>query len=83
MTKIRKSLFGDKTDIELGFFARASCGFNGDKNYATYLDNRDCGKGVIYELLKMSLEEYVKPFALGNVFRGRETQITPQEVQEK
>ena len=40
MTKIRKSLFGDKTDKELGFFARASCGFNGDKNYATYLDNR-------------------------------------------
>jgi hypothetical protein len=81
--KILKPLFGNKLKLALQFFSRAIAGHNEDKNYATYLGNRDCGKGVIYDLLKETFENYVKTFALDNVLCGRESSLTPQEAQRK
>jgi hypothetical protein len=76
-------LFGDKTELALHFFSRAMAGYNLDKNNATYLGNRDCGKGVIFNAFKNAFEDYVDSFTLDNVLCGRETSITPQEAEKK
>ena len=39
--KIFEPLFNKKTDLALQFFSRAFAGHCEDKNYATYLGNRD------------------------------------------
>jgi len=72
-TKIFDNMFGDKTQTALHFLGRAIAGFNVDKNWATYLGSRDCGKGVIYEALKSAFGEYVATFELGNLLYQRQT----------
>jgi hypothetical protein len=67
------NMFGDKTDTALHFLGRAMTGFNDDKNWATYLGSRDCGKGVIYEALKSAFGDYVATFELGNLLYERST----------
>lgn len=75
-------LFGKKIDTALHFLSRGIAGHCEDKNWASYLGNRDCGKGVIYDGLKSSFEEYVQTFELGNVMyeRYRDTQEASKKL---
>lgn len=72
--KIFDSLFGDKLDKALHFLSRALAGHSEDKRWATYLGNRNCGKGVIYTLLSGAYEGYVSTFELGNLLYSRKTE---------
>jgi hypothetical protein len=71
--KIFDTLYGDKTDKALHFLSRALAGHHEDKRWATYLGNRNCGKGVEYELLCEGFENYVSTFELGNMLYCRKT----------
>ena len=62
--KIYDIAFGEKVDLALHFLSRGIAGHNEDKNWATYIGNRDCGKGVIYDSLVNAFEGYVKSFEL-------------------
>lgn len=70
-SKIFDSLFGSNIQTALLFLSRAIAGHIEDKNFATYLGSRDCGKGVIFELLKNSFGDYVSSFELGNMLYER------------
>jgi hypothetical protein len=56
--------------MALKFFARAFAGCYDDKNFATYVGNRDCGKGVLY-LLFEAFGSYLKTLSLDNVLCSR------------
>ena len=71
--KIYDIAFGKKVDIALHFLSRGIAGHNEDKNWATYIGNRDCGKGVIYDSLVYAFEGYVKSFELGMIQYQRKT----------
>jgi hypothetical protein len=64
-------LFEDKTDDALHYLARALGGHSEDKNWATFLGRRDCGKGVIYDALSATFGPYVCSFDLGNILYQR------------
>lgn len=72
-TKIFEVLYGNKTNTALQFLSRAIAGHHEDKRWATYLGNRNCGKGVEFDLLKYSFEDYVSTFELGNMLYCRKT----------
>jgi hypothetical protein len=71
--KIFNTLYGDKTNKALQFLSRALAGHHEDKRWATYLGNRNCGKGVEYDLLSEGFENYVSTFELGNMLYCRKT----------
>lgn len=71
--EIIDNMFGYKADIALHFLSRAIAGEYEDKNWATYLGNRNCGKGVLYDGFKYAFECYVNPFELGNILYHRKT----------
>jgi hypothetical protein len=71
--KIFNTSYGDKTDLAFHFLSRALAGHYEDKRFATYLGNRNCGKGVLYDLLKFAFEDYVNTFELGNLLYNRQT----------
>lgn len=71
--KIFDTLYGNKTNKALHFLSRALAGHHEDKRWATYLGNRNCGKGVEYELLSEGLESYISTFELGNMLYCRKT----------
>jgi len=50
-----------------------TAGHNEDKRWATYLGNRNCGKGVEYDLLKAAFGDYISTFELGNLLYCRKT----------
>jgi len=70
---IIENMFGKNTDLALHFLSRAIAGEYEDKNWATYLGNRNCGKGVLYDALKYAYECYVNTFELGNIMYQRRT----------
>lgn len=72
-TNIFENMYGSKKEIALHFLSRAIAGQHEDKNWATYVGNRDCGKGVQYEILESGFEEYVRTFELGNIMYNRKT----------
>lgn len=76
--EIKKQIFrpqyGEKMETLLHFYSRAIAGHNEDKIWASYLGNRNCGKGVEYELLKNAFGPYVSPFELDNVCYVRKTE---------
>jgi len=72
-TKIFETSYGKNKNRALHFLSRAIAGHVEDKRWATYLGNRNSGKGVEYELLKSGLEDYVKTFELGNLLYCRKT----------
>jgi len=80
-TDIFGNLFGNDITMALNFLSRAIAGHYEDKNWASYLGNRNCGKGIIYELLKSSLEEYVNTIDIMNLMGERTTQ-TRQNAKE-
>ena len=47
--RIFEPLFSRDTTKALNFLSRGLAGHYEDKNWATYLGNRDCGKGVFYD----------------------------------
>ena len=59
-----ENLFGEDTIRSLNFLSRGIAGHFEDKNWATYLGNRDCGKGVLYDILKYGFGDYVQTFEL-------------------
>lgn len=75
---IFEPLFGDKMQEALQFLSRAIAGHCEDKNWASYLGNRDCGKGVIYDLLKLSLGSYVQTFELNHIMYQRDRPDTSE-----
>ncbi len=70
-TKLFETMFGNDTMKALQFFARGIAGNCEDKNWASYVGNRDCGKGVFNDALKYAFEDYVQPFELGNILHER------------
>lgn len=71
--RLFEPMFGDKMELALKFLARAMGGHNVDKTWATYMGNRNCGKGVLYDLLKSAFGNYVSTFELGNLTYNRKT----------
>lgn len=72
-TKIFEPLYGENMEQALQFLSRAIAGHREDKRWATYLGNRDCGKGVEYELLFNAFGQYVSQFELSNILYNRLT----------
>jgi hypothetical protein len=70
---ILKPLYGIKMDQALHFLSRAIAGHFEDKRWATYLGNRNCGKGVEYDILSSAFGEYVSTFELGNLLYNRKS----------
>lgn len=71
--KIFNTQYGDKAATALKFLSRAIAGQYEDKRWATYLGNRNCGKGVEYDLLKTAFGDYVATFEVGNMLYSRKT----------
>ena len=80
-TNIFDILFGNDIKLALNFLSRAIAGHYEDKIWGSYLGNRNCGKGIIYELLKSSLEEYVDTIDIMNLM-GERTAQTRQNAKE-
>ena len=70
---ILKPLYGMKMDRALHFLSRAIAGHYEDKRWATYLGNRNCGKGVEYDILSSAFGDYVSTFELGNLLYNRKS----------
>ena len=68
--KIFIPLFNSKVDMALKFFARSFAGHCEDKNFATYIGNRDCGKGILFELFE-AFDSYLKALSLDNILCSR------------
>lgn len=71
--KIFETSYGKNKNRALHFLSRAIAGHAEDKRWGTYLGSRNSGKGVEYDLLKYSLEDYVQTFELGNILYSRKT----------
>jgi hypothetical protein len=71
--KIFSNMYGVDAELALQFLSRGISGNYEDKNFLTYIGNRNCGKGVQYELLKTGLEDYVNTFELGNMLYCKKT----------
>ena len=70
---IFEPLFGlDDVDMALHFLSRAVAGHFEDKIWASYLGNRNCGKGILYDLFAYAFEKYIGPVDLPN-FTGVKT----------
>lgn len=59
--KVLEPIFNDKTELALKYLARSIAGCIEDKNFATYMGNRNCGKGALFALLQ-SFGAYVSAF---------------------
>ena len=53
--------------------SRAIAGHCEDKNFATYLGNRNSGKGVLYDLLQNGFGDYIGSFEILNIMYCRQT----------
>jgi hypothetical protein len=71
--KLFEPKYGNNEITFFWFLSRAMAGHNEDKRWATYLGNRNCGKGVEYDLLKAAFGPYVSTFELGNLLYCRKT----------
>ena len=74
---IFEPLFNKKLVKALQFFARAFARHCEDKNFATYIGNRDCGKGILYEIFK-AFGDYLQPLVLDNILCSRNSQKEPK-----
>ena len=73
--KVLEPIFGETTDLAIHYLSRSIAGCIEDKNFATYLGNRNCGKGALACLLD-AFGEYVKPFNLGALCSDKMNNIT-------
>ena len=74
LTKVFSNFFGPDLDRGLHFLSRAVAGDCEDKNWGTFIGNRNCGKGVLYAALKTAFCDYVQPFEIGNMMYCRKTE---------
>ena len=58
--KIFTNIFDEQKDKMLQFLSRAFAGYFVDKDWAMFRGNRNCGKGVLNELLKATFGDYTK-----------------------
>jgi hypothetical protein len=71
ISRVLIPLFGKKQyKRALQFFSRAMAGHTKDKNFLTFVGNRNCGKGVISVLFN-AFGDYVKALQLGNLLCER------------
>lgn len=70
-TNLFDNSYGDKCELALNFLSRAITGNNQDKTWATYLGNRNSGKGVEFDLLKTAFENYVNSFEVSHILYNR------------
>jgi hypothetical protein len=75
--KVLEPLFNEQLPLAMKYLARSIAGCTEDKNFATYLGNRGCGKGVLFELLG-AFGDYVGAFPIANILcerkgKGNET----------
>lgn len=69
-----ETLYGDKNNTALQFLSRAAAGHCEDKNWSFYKGNRNCGKGVMFEILNSGLGDYMSSFELGHIMFSRKTE---------
>jgi len=67
------NLFGAKTQLALNFFSRAIAGNAEDKNFMSYMGNRNCGKGILFSTLYYAFQNYIASFSLDNFTCRRES----------
>jgi len=67
------NMYGEKTNKALHFLSRGIAGHFEDKNWVEYIGNRNCGKGVQYDILYNAFKDYVSTFKLGNMLYNRNT----------
>lgn len=78
-TDIFEPLFNVKMDTALIFFSRAFAGHCEDKNFATYMGNRNCGKGVLFDLFK-AFGNYLHTFVIDNIMCGRNSHVSQESA---
>jgi hypothetical protein len=66
--EIIRSIMGQQTDKCLKFLSRAVFGYIEDKDFAVFMGNRHCGKGVLTELINKSLTNNYMGIANANTF---------------
>jgi len=85
MTEVRETvfetLFHDKIQSGMHYLARALAGNNEDKNWATYMGDRNCGKGVLFDLLNYAYGKYVTDFEPNHLMYCRKQNV--EEVSRK
>jgi hypothetical protein len=64
--QIFDAIFEEQKDKALHFLARAFGGHIEDKDWAVFIGNRNCGKGVIDLLMQNSLGSYIATTSSGN-----------------
>jgi len=68
-----KSIVDNQSEKLLQFLSRASFGFVEDKDWSIFIGNRNCGKGVLCELIQNSLKDYVDTVNANSLLMERET----------
>jgi len=69
-----ESIMNDQTERCLQFLSRAIFGYIEDKDYSIFMGNRNCGKGVLNELLENSLtSQYIGTVEADKFLCERET----------
>lgn len=64
--KVFDAIFDEQKEKALHFLSRAYAGHFEDKDWAVFLGNRNCGKGVLDKLMKSSMEGYTSTTSAGN-----------------
>ena len=72
--KVFEPLFGNDTNKFLQSLSRSVAGCVEDKNFITYLGNRNCGKGILFELLKC-LGGYTKSFNIQSILEDKKNGV--------
>jgi hypothetical protein len=75
-------MFGADTEKVLQFYARAISGNFEDKNFMSFSGNRNCGKGLLFDLFKFAFCEYICGFDLENLMVGRESKKSSDNAKE-
>ena len=76
--QIFDAIFEEQKDKALHFLSRAFGGHIEDKDWAVFIGNRNCGKGVIDLLMQNSLGEYVATTSSGNFMCERKHEAGDQ-----
>ena len=78
--KVFEPLFGEDTNKFLQYLSRSVAGCIEDKNFMTYMGNRNSGKGIIFELLKC-LGGYTKSFNIQSILEDKKVgSITSKDL---
>jgi hypothetical protein len=64
--KVFDAIFDEQKEKALHFLSRAFAGHYEDKDWAVFIGNRNCGKGVLDKLMKTSMEGYMTTTSAGN-----------------